>query len=257
MIIFTVVLAAIYLMAQCHKKKLSDKEVEPPESSTAVIESKFRNDPIKSSFTTHAKNKIEMKTDTQQANSLLQTSESKNSVSQNEKQALANDFPEIPTGIKGLSTYILILEHRFYAQDVLVSTAIKNIGSAFRNGTYPEKKTLEAFAGTYSGWIEYSATENTLLILKWNLVLDNGTDPVKAQFSLKWNGIERSCNAGDRSVLKNITTLSEDNAAILVMSCDKSFYMQLYKTKNSMIYGNLYEKKNDQYIRTAFVHLGG
>ena len=251
------IFAAIYLLSQCHKNNLSDKEIDPTDSSNVVVEPKFKKDSSKSSSATNVKNQIEMKTDSQQANSSLPvTSQSKNSISQNEKQDLANDFSEVPTDLKGLSSYILNLEYYFYAKDVLVSTAIKSIDGAFENGKYPEKKTLEAFAGKYSGFIEYSDTVNTLLILDWNLVLESKFDPVKAQFSLKWNGIERSCNTGEISLLKNITTLSEDDAAILVISCDKSFYMQLYKTKGSMIYGNLYEKKGSQYTRTAFIHFG-
>ena len=81
--------------------------------------------------------------------------------------------------------------------------------------------------------------------LNWNLRIDNNTDPVQGTFSLKVDGIERICNATKSGPIKNISLLSEKNGAILVMSCDEYFYLQLYRSGSDSINGIYFEKQPD------------
>ncbi len=70
-------------------------------------------------------------------------------------------------------------------------------------------------------------------------------DPVQGTFSFKVDGVEKSCNETTLGPLKNIRLLTEDHGAILVMSCDKSFYMQLYRNSAVGMKGSYFEKQED------------
>lgn len=149
-----------------------------------------------------------------------------------------------PTFLKGPSFTIFSL---FYPSDVhhsiMPKIEIKDIATAFATGVPPSSEVLKALTleGLFSGRVWTAAGDPRLSVI-WNLKLTSTTNPAQGIFSLKINGIEKSCNATTPGPLQNISFSSDDNGAILVVSCDKSFYMQLYKMGSSFIVGSYFEK---------------
>ena len=138
----------------------------------------------------------------------------------------------------------------FYPTDIKSSilplVEVKDIESAFATGDYPTLSILKALKleGPFSGYV-WTDDGVPRLKLNWNLRIDNNIDPVQGTFSFQVDGVEKSCNATTSGPLKNISLLTEDKGAILVMSCDKSFYVQLYRSNALSIIGSYFEKQQD------------
>ncbi len=165
------------------------------------------------------------------------------------------DYAPTPSVLTGQSAKIFSL---FVPEESINDIEIKDIASAFLQGLYPTKNMIkilglnDSFDGTiYIGYeLKYHVT--------WELHINAESISVKGVFSLQMNGVEKSCPVLSFEPLKNFTFLSnEDNGTILVMSCDKSFYMQLYRHSANTISGIYFEKSGtDQtYKNTGSVSL--
>lgn len=165
------------------------------------------------------------------------------------------DYAPTPSVLTGQSAKIFSL---FVPEESINDIEIKDIASAFSQALYPNKNIIQIlglndiFDGTI--YIEYELKYH----ITWDLQINSEANPVKGIFSLQMNGVEKSCPAISFGPLKNVTFLSkEDNGTILVMSCDKSFYMQLYRHSANTISGIYFEKSetDETYKSTGSVSL--
>lgn len=152
------------------------------------------------------------------------------------------DYAVTPKILNGNSAKIFSLTAPHYVIDDIL---IKGIQSAFVNGIYPSLDIIQilGLADIFEGTI-YVGSEIEFEVT-WNLYIDAKANPVLGIFSLQINGVEKSCKASASGPLKNVAILSnKDNGTILVQSCDKNFYMQLYRNSANSITGKYFEKSD-------------
>ncbi len=161
-------------------------------------------------------------------------------------------YAPTPKVLAGMSAKIFSM---YYPSDIqrsiMPEVEVKDIQSAFSTGVYPTLNMLKALRleGPFSGYV-WTDDGVPRLKLSWNLRIDNDANPVQGIFSFRVDGVEKGCNATTSGPLENISLLAEDNGAILLMSCDKSFYMQLYRSDASSINGGYFEKQPDGKYKT-------
>lgn len=125
----------------------------------------------------------------------------------------------------------------------IIAAAITDINSAFKSGQPLNVQVLQNLKKLRGGLIEfYDGREQ--VDFDWSISAET--------LSLKFGERTQSCKASEH--LKGIT---DDSAAILILSCDKNFYIQLYRDSESMYFGNFFERisVNNSYKRSGYVHL--
>lgn len=161
-----------------------------------------------------------------------------------------------PAFLTGTSAQVASLVH---VNKILVSATIRDIKTAFDKGAYLSKFISEGLHlhGSRRGWVDFDDDQRPFLDLTMDLNVNYQTNPLQGILSLKADQIEKSCNATTVGPLKNISMLSEENSVLLIMSCDKSFYMQLYYYGKKDLTGNFYERNasDGSYRRTGEVLL--
>lgn len=125
----------------------------------------------------------------------------------------------------------------------IMAAAITDINSAFKNGQPLSVQVLQNLKKLRGGLIEfYDGREQ--VDFDWNISAET--------LSLKFGERTQSCKASEH--LKSYT---DAPAAILILSCDKNFYIQLYRDSEFMYFGNFFERisTNNSYKRSGFAHL--
>lgn len=125
----------------------------------------------------------------------------------------------------------------------IMAAAIADIDNVFKNGQPLKVQVLQNLKKLRGGVIEfYDGREQ--VDFDWSMSTET--------LSLKFGERMQSCKASEH--LKGTT---DDPAAILILSCDKNFYIQLYRDSESMYFGNFFERisVNNSYKRSGYVHL--
>lgn len=160
-----------------------------------------------------------------------------------------------PAFLTGTSARVATYVH---TKDIIANAALKDIKAAFSRGIYLSKFIVDGLElpGNRWGFVHFHDFNRPQLELSMDLKINSATNPLQGVLSLKVNGVEKSCNTTKMGSLSNISMLSEENSVILVMSCDQSFYMQLYYSGKYDFEGNYYEKnENGSYQPTGIVLL--